>query len=27
MKLFIQFVAEDAHKRLSRLSVAELTCE
>jgi site-specific recombinase XerD len=27
MKLFIQFVAEDAHQRLSRLSVADLTCE
>jgi integrase/recombinase XerD len=27
MKLFVQFVAEDAHQKLSRLSVADLTCE
>jgi len=27
MKLFLQFIAEEAHQRLSRLSVADLTCE
>lgn len=27
IKLFLQFVAEDTHHKLSRLTVAELTCE
>src|SRR6266853_4261123 len=27
MKLFLQFAAADARKKLSRLSIAELTCE